>query len=157
MNKDEKQSDNKLETSEKWVISAALVIFAMSFILTAINAPKKFFDTVDYSISSSDASEDSAQSRISSSDLEMLLKLLDNQAQSTQANSSADTQIIGKININTATSEQLQALSGIGEVKANAIIEYRNTYGAFGSIEEITNVKGIGEKTYEKIKEYITV
>lgn len=63
----------------------------------------------------------------------------------------------GLININTATLEELTALNGIGEVKAQAIIDYRNENGYFNSIEEITNVSGIGEKTYEKNKNLITV
>ena len=63
----------------------------------------------------------------------------------------------GKININTATSEELQSLSGIGESKAKAIIEYRNTNGPFNSIEEIINVSGISENLFAKIKENITV
>ena len=63
----------------------------------------------------------------------------------------------GKININTATSEELQTLSGIGESKAAAIIEYRNTNGPFNSIEEIINVSGISENLFTKIKEDITV
>ncbi len=63
----------------------------------------------------------------------------------------------GKININTATLSMLIELPGIGETKAAAIIEYRDTYGSFFSISEITNVSGIGDKTYEKIKELITV
>ena len=71
-------------------------------------------------------------------------------------NTSQNNYVSGKININTATAEQLIELNGIGEVKANAIIEYRNNYGNFTSLEEIMNVKGIGEKTFEKIKDYIT-
>ena len=63
----------------------------------------------------------------------------------------------GKININTATSEELQTLSGIGESKAQAIIDYRNTNGPFNSIEEIVNVSGISENLFAKIKEDITV
>ncbi len=63
----------------------------------------------------------------------------------------------GKININTATSEELQTLSGIGESKAQAIIYYRNTNGPFNSIEEIVNVSGISENLFAKIKEDITV
>lgn len=161
MNKEENQSDKRLETNEKWIIGATLILFAMSFILTAVNAPKRYYDTVDYSISSSGlsniSSDISSENRISSSDLEMLLKERNRQKQSGQADSSAATLISGKININTATSEQLQTLSGIGEARAVAIIEYRNTYGAFSSIEDIINVNGIGEKTYEKIKDYITV
>ena len=63
----------------------------------------------------------------------------------------------GTVNINTATLEELMELDGIGEVKAQAIIDYREEYGYFSSPEEIINVKGIGEKTYEKNKNKIVV
>ncbi len=61
------------------------------------------------------------------------------------------------ISLNQATLEQLMSLSGIGESKAKSIIEYRNQNGGFQSIEEIKNVKGIGEKIFEKIKDYLTL
>ena len=61
------------------------------------------------------------------------------------------------ININTATSEELQALSGIGEAKAAAIIAYREEHGAFNDISGIMDVSGIGEKIFEKIRGQITV
>ena len=61
------------------------------------------------------------------------------------------------ININTASAKELQSLEGIGEVKAANIIEYRETYGGFSSKRDILKVSGIGEKTYEKIKDKITV
>lgn len=60
------------------------------------------------------------------------------------------------ININTATKEELETISGLGESKANNIIKYREEHGKFNSIEEIKNVSGIGETLYEKIKIYIT-
>ena len=60
------------------------------------------------------------------------------------------------ININTATKEELESISGLGESKVNYIIAYREEHGAFTSIEEIKNVSGIGETLYEKIKIYIT-
>lgn len=63
----------------------------------------------------------------------------------------------GLINLNTASASQLMELKGIGEVKAAAIIKYREQNGAFHSIDEILNVKGIGEKTFEKIRSQITV
>lgn len=62
-----------------------------------------------------------------------------------------------KISINTATIEQLMTLSGIGETKAQEIINYRNTNGLFTTIEDIMNVPGIGENLFAQIKENITI
>lgn len=62
----------------------------------------------------------------------------------------------GKININTASKEELMSLSGIGEKKADEIIEYRESQ-KFGQIEDIMNISGIGEKTFEKLKDSITI
>ncbi len=62
-----------------------------------------------------------------------------------------------KININTASIEELLTLNGIGEAKANAIIEYRNKNEGFKTTEDIKNVPGIGESAFEKIKNNITV
>lgn len=61
------------------------------------------------------------------------------------------------VNINSASKDTLMTLNGIGESKASLIIEYRNTNGGFKSIEEIKNVKGIGDAIYAKIKDNITV
>lgn len=61
------------------------------------------------------------------------------------------------VNINTATVEQLTMLSGIGASRAADIIEYRNTYGEFDSIEDLMKVSGIKEGVFEKIKDQITV
>lgn len=63
----------------------------------------------------------------------------------------------GKININTATSEELQSLSGIGIVTAGKIIDYRAKNGKFTKPEDIKSVSGIGERTYENIKNDICV
>lgn len=71
--------------------------------------------------------------------------------------SSSGTQNGSLININTADTRELIKLSGIGEVKAAAIVAYREEHGAFSSVEELLNVKGIGEKTLEKIRGYVTV
>jgi competence protein ComEA len=61
------------------------------------------------------------------------------------------------VNINTANSELLQTLPGVGPKTAERIIEYRETTGRFKSIEEIQNVKGIGPKRYERIRALICV
>lgn len=62
-----------------------------------------------------------------------------------------------KININTASEKELMTLNGIGESKAKAIIEYRKENGNFKETKDITKVSGISEKTYENIKDSITV
>lgn len=63
----------------------------------------------------------------------------------------------GKININTASTEELMSLDGVGEATADKIIAYRQEHGSFSSIEEIKEVSGIGEKKFEAMKDAITV
>ena len=63
----------------------------------------------------------------------------------------------GKININKADGQELQNLPGIGPAKAAAIIEYRNASGPFKTIEDLKNISGIGDKTFEKLKDLIVV
>ena len=62
----------------------------------------------------------------------------------------------GLININTASADELMLLPGIGQVYAQRIIDYRSSK-SFSSIEEITNIDGIGEKTFNKLKDLITI
>jgi len=61
------------------------------------------------------------------------------------------------ININTATAAELETLPGIGAVMAGRIIDFRETYGDFKLTDEITDVNGIGDATFENIKDLITV
>ncbi|HLQ74791.1 MAG TPA: helix-hairpin-helix domain-containing protein [Alloiococcus sp.] len=62
-----------------------------------------------------------------------------------------------KININLASKDELMQLNSIGSVKADNIIKYREEHGPFNSIEEITNVSGIGDKTFDSLKENLTI
>jgi competence protein ComEA len=70
------------------------------------------------------------------------------------AKSSAATSVV---NLNTATAAQLESLPGIGAKTAERIIEYRQKNGNFKKVEELMNVKGIGEKSFLKLKNRLTV
>ncbi len=63
----------------------------------------------------------------------------------------------GKVNINTATYEEFLTLPDIGPVLARSIVDYRYENGYFSCIDDLTKVDGIGPKTLEKLKDYITV
>ncbi len=73
------------------------------------------------------------------------------------SSTAAATTSNGKVNINTATAEQLCTLSGIGESTAAKIIAYRQENGSFAKVEDLKNVSGIGDKKFAAIKDSITV
>lgn len=70
---------------------------------------------------------------------------------------SAGQDTAGKVNLNKATEADLQTISGIGQKRAQDIIAYRESAGGFKSVDDLKNVSGIGAKTLEKLKDYVTV
>ncbi len=73
------------------------------------------------------------------------------------ATTPAPARAVSVVNLNTATVAQLETLPGIGAKTAARIIEYRQKAGGFKKIEELMNVRGVGEKSFLKLKPYITV
>ena len=61
------------------------------------------------------------------------------------------------VNVNKATADELQALKGIGPVLADRVIAYRNEHGPFQKQEDLQKVRGIGQPTYERIKEHVAL
>ncbi len=64
---------------------------------------------------------------------------------------------VATVNLNTASASQLESLPGIGAKMAQRIVEYRQKNGAFKKVEDLMNVKGIGEKSFLKLKPQLTV
>lgn len=67
-----------------------------------------------------------------------------------EENAEAQSAVVTSININTANADQLAQLSGVGPAKADAIVQYRNENGPFESVDDLVQVRGIGEATVEK-------
>ena len=82
---------------------------------------------------------------------------IDNVIDNTPTKSDEVSSSDGKISLNNATVEELMQLPGIGEVKAKAIIAYREGNGGFKAIEELLEVNGIGESTFNKIKDQLSL
>jgi len=87
--------------------------------------------------------------------LSLALAPLSAPAQQSKASSKAAS--TEKVNLNTATVEQLQTLPGVGPSIAKRIIDHRAKNGKFNKVEEIINVKGIGEKKFQKMKDRLVV
>ncbi len=108
--------------------------------------------TTESNVSISSSSSNSSSSNSSNSSSSSSTSSSNN---NTNKNSTSNQKKI--ININTATKAELTSLSGIGDAKAEDIINYRTQNGNFKSIDDIKNVKGIGDAIFAKIKDYITV
>ena len=166
--KSEKAKRRTLSLEERILFALVLVLFGAIILINTINTAD-FNPTVEYvshnsnenmftenkTSSTSSLSDGSTESENTSSSKETQAEATSNQAASTTTTVSNSQAII--VNINTASIEQLTQLNGIGEVKAKAIIDYRNANGNFETVDELLYVSGIGEKTLEKIRGSITV
>jgi competence protein ComEA len=89
--------------------------------------------------------------------LAVLLAVSAAYAQQRPAAAKASDAAAAPLNLNTATVPQLEGLPGVGRATAERILEYRQKNGAFKKVEELMNVRGIGEKSFLKLKPLITV
>lgn len=131
------------------VIGFGLIILSAVILYYALSMPKISVSQVSsVHISSEDISENSSSAGNASP-----------QTETSQRSTENDTSgsINYPLNLNSCTAEELMSISGIGEVKANHIIEYREYLGGYTSVEQIKNIKGIGDGVYEKVSPYLTV
>lgn len=145
--------ENKLGGNVGWVL-VMLLVAVSSFLLGASVNQKSGTQTT------TDQSPIPTQSVIGdiSATLQSPAPAPSPAGQSSPGSDTVATPIIsGMVNINTATASELDTLPGIGPAYAKAIIDYRSQFGPYIRIEDIEKVKGIGPKTFEKLKSRITI
>ena len=124
---------------------------------TVINLSKKITDEMVIIIYSNAEVIDFAKTKEIETQVQNSCIQKDENALQNDACITENTTTSSKVSINSATLEQLQTLPGIGASKAQDIITYREQNGPFTAIEDITNVSGIGDAVFAKIKDYITL
>lgn len=128
-------------------LTVVLVIFILGFSLG-----RNPTDAGMILISSQSAMESSAVA-----DSEPESSAVDQPSSSLPESSQSEESTAFPVDLNTADAAQLDTVPGIGEVIAGRIIEYRNSVGKFKTVDELLNVKGIGEKTLEEMRDFLTV
>ena len=116
-------------------------------------------DDSDY-LSGTDSSTETIQNKEESSDNEesyVKTNISESESRHGELFPPSETVKSSLVNINKADLKELESIPGVGPATAKNIIEYREKYGGFADINEIKNVKRIGDKTYEKLKDHITV
>ncbi len=148
----------KITNAIIWIFCA---VSAVGSIDTYLNGRAVEGPTVMYSVQSENPSpggeNSSADKKSATTENQGLDIRSDNPAEASSGKIPGEKEAQRKININTASSDELQALKGIGPAKAKAIIDYRQAYGGFLVLEEIMEVKGIGQATYNAIKDHICI
>lgn len=119
------------------VIGAAFILIGLILVYFSLSQPKVYVDVDSSSI------DNTANATVS----EKVTKYAD-----------SDEPIMNyPLNLNTCTADELMTIDGIGEAKASAIIEYREYIGGYSSVDEIKNIKGIGDALFEKLSPYLCV
>ncbi len=131
------------------VIGFGLIILSAVILYYALSMPKISVSQVSsVHISSEDISENSSYTGNA---------LPQKETSQSSTENGTSVAVNYPLNLNSCTAEELMSISGIGEVKANHIIEYREYLGGYTSVEQIKNIKGIGDGVYEKVSPYLTV
>ncbi len=142
---------------ERYLIVIALLLCAVIIGYNAFYVPDASLSAISVKTDSS-ASKPSEPPGSSAVSAEEYTPNPPASASAAESSKAAQPVFSGKININTASAQQMNdALDGIGAVMAQRIVNYREQHGKFKSVSELKNVDGIGEKTFAKIQNSVTV
>ena len=156
INNNENKENETPEVKNKIVVEIkGEVVKPDVYLLDEGSIIKDLIDIADGLTDEADISNINRAKELSNHELIIIYNINDEERENTNYALENDTESNNIININTATESELQSIPGVGEVKAKSIIIYREKNGGFKKIEEIKSVDGIGEKTFEKIKEFI--
>lgn len=138
------------------MIGVGLLLLAGIMLYFALSQPKELI--VNKSTVNNSQSYDSYQNEINSTQNDITQNsTLNYETDTNTEDLSSAAYVSYPLNLNSCTAEELQTIDGIGSVKAQNIIEYRNHLGGYTSVEQIKNISGIGDKIYAKIAPYLTV
>ncbi|MGN0529146.1 MAG: ComEA family DNA-binding protein [Eubacterium sp.] len=128
------------------LVGISLIVIAGVLMFVAMSQPKIYVQDESTAIAN----------QMSQSDVSVYSNT--QSVQTANVNTSSVTEYISyPININTATVQELCTIDGIGEKRAEAIIQYRQQIGGYTSVEQIKNIQGIGDAIYAKVSPYLTV
>lgn len=155
MSNDRRQSNGVRQSDV--LVGVALLLIAAVFAYLGFSQPKVSNDyTVEQTTAQVYSPEFDATVQENSASSQYYEKN-DYEAVSNTADNDDNISVSFPLNLNTCTKEELMEIDGIGEVRADAIIAYREKLGGYSSVEQLKDISGIGDKTFEKIAPYVTV
>lgn len=140
------------------VIGFGLIILSGVMLYFALSIPRISISSTDSSYRNSQSTVSSQTEGITENSYTMNTSSRNYTDNSNDINnSSAEAYVAYPLNLNSCTAQELMTIDGIGEKKASDIIEYRDYLGGYTNVEQIKNIKGIGDAIFEKISPYLTV
>lgn len=155
MSNDRRQSNGVRQSDV--LVGVALLLIAAVFAYLGFSQPKV---SNDYTVEQTTAQVYSPEFDTTAQENSATSKYYENndyEAVSSTADNDDGISVSFPLNLNTCTKEELMEIDGIGEVRADAIIAYREKLGGYNSVEQLKDISGIGDKTFEKIAPYVTV
>lgn len=155
MSNDRRQSNGVRQSDV--LVGVALLLIAAVFAYLGFSQPKV---SNDYTVEQTTAQVYSPEFDTTVQENSATSQYYENndyEAVSSTADNDDGISVSFPLNLNTCTKEELMEIDGIGEVRADAIIAYRDKLGGYSSVEQLKDISGIGDKTFEKIAPYVTV